>query len=393
MSFQRRVVILGASGSIGQSAIEVARALRERMKIVGMSAYHNQTRLLELAKEFAPPMICTRDAISANDLRKAFESHASIPTIVHGEEGLRRLATLPEADLILVAIVGTAGLKPTLDALDAKKNLALASKEILVMAGEEVMRRAATSGSLILPVDSEHNALFQCLEGRDRSTIRRLIITCSGGPFRTIATSADLRKVTPSMALRHPTWKMGSKITIDSATLFNKGLEMMEAHHLFNIPMEKIDVVIHPESIIHSMVEFVDGSLLAQLSHHEMTFPIQYAITYPERIHGPCSFLDLPSIGALHFEEPRHELFPALRLAREAGISGGTMPAILNAANEKAVELFLAGNITFPHIWHYVEETMNRLSSLPHPTLEEIMAADEEARRMVLHLYNSEFLS
>ncbi|MFZ4116438.1 MAG: 1-deoxy-D-xylulose-5-phosphate reductoisomerase [Chthoniobacterales bacterium] len=382
----RRVVILGATGSIGESAAKVARALPERMKIVGISGHNNQQCLLELAREFQPRAISTKDEASANTLLEALASVMLTPTISYAEEGLLTLATLPEADLVLVAIVGTTGLKPALAALKAGKNLAVASKEILVMAGEEIMKTAAHHGCHILPVDSEHNALFQCLEGRDPATIRRLIITCSGGPFRTTA-ATELATVTPAMALCHPTWDMGPKITIDSATLFNKGLEMIEAHHLFHIPMEKIDVVVHPESIIHSMVEFVDGSILAHMSQNDMMFPIQCAVTYPDRVAGPCPFLDLPGIGALHFEAPRHDVFPALRLARQAGAIGGTMPAVLNAANEKAVELFLAGSIAFPDIWKYVEEAMELIPYILQPTLGEIITADQAARKVVLQLY------
>lgn len=375
----RRVVVLGATGSIGESAAKVARALPERMQIIGLSGYNNQKRLGELAQEFKPLAVTTNNAATALLLTKELAQSSLAPAIFHGEEGLLALATLPEAELILIAIVGTTGLLPALEALKAGKNLAVASKEILVMAGEEVMATAKRHHCRILPVDSEHNALFQCLEGRDPSTIRRLIITCSGGPFRKTA-AHDLTEVTPSMALCHPTWNMGRKITIDSATLFNKGLEMIEAHHLFGIPMEKIDVVIHPESIIHAMVEFVDGSILAQMSENNMMFPIQCAVTYPDRVAGPCAYLDLPGIGALHFEEPRHDVFPALTLARQAGTMGGTMPAVLNAANEKAVELFLAGEIAFPEIWKKVEHAMKTIPHIAHPSLEEIIAADQAAR-------------
>jgi 1-deoxy-D-xylulose-5-phosphate reductoisomerase len=382
----RHVVVLGATGSIGESAAKVARALPDQMKIVGISGHNNLHRLIELAQEFNPSTVSTKDKSHTEQLLKALTSTSPAPLVVEGEEGLLRLATLTEAELIVIAIVGTAGLKPALAALKAGKNLAIASKEILVMAGHEVMTTARKYERQILPIDSEHNALFQCLEGRDPATVRRLILTCSGGPFRNIEAS-ELAHVTPSMALRHPTWSMGSKITIDSATFFNKGLEMIEAHHLFGFPMEKIDVVIHPESIIHSMVEFVDGSLLAHMSQNDMVLPIQSAITYPKRVPGPCSPLNLTEIGALHFEKPRHDLFPALQLAREAGTQGGTMPAILNAANEKAVELFLEEKISFPSIWNYVATVMHQLPTIPTPTLEEIIEADHAARNAVLRLY------
>ncbi len=375
----RKVSLLGATGSIGGSAAEVARTLPEQMKIVGLSGNNNAKRLLELTREFQPHAISTQNATAAQQLRQELGTHCKIH---HGPEGLIKLATMSEADLVLIAISGTAGLQPALAALEAGKDLAVASKEILVMAGKHVMAAAKKQRRNVLPVDSEHSALFQCLEGRDPATVRRLILTCSGGPFR--AAEADtLSDVTPEMALRHPTWKMGKKITLDSATLFNKGLEMIEAQWLFDIPMEKIDVVIHPESIIHSMVEFVDGSILAQLSQNNMMLPIQYAVTYPHRFAGPASYLDLASIGRLHFENPRHDLFPALRLARQAGMQGGTMPAVLNAANEVAVALFLDGKILFPEIWRSVERAMNTIPLVTDPSLDEILIADEAARRLV----------
>lgn len=389
MPLPRRIVILGATGSIGKSAAKVARALPERINIVGLSGYHNDQVLGELAQEFQPLAISTRDITQAESLVQRLDSLSPPPDVFYAEDGLIRLATLPEAELILIAIVGTAGLKPALAALEAGKNIAIASKEILVAAGNRVMTTAREHRCHVLPIDSEHNALFQCLEGRDPATIRRLILTCSGGPFRTTE-ATQLAQVTPSMALQHPTWEMGAKITIDSATLFNKGLEMIEACHLFGIAIEKIDVVIHPESIIHSMVEFVDGSILAQMSQNNMMLPIQSAITYPERVTGPCDFLHLPKIGALHFEEPRHEVFPALRLAKEAGSIGGTMPAVLNAANEQAVELFLEGKIAFPTIWNYVASTMQQIPLIQEPTLEEIMTAHHAARNAVLRLYKKQ---
>ena len=381
-SFPRNVVLLGATGSIGGSAAEVARTLPGQMKIVGLSGNNNRERLLELTREFHPHAISTQDATAAQQLRQAL---ASACKIHHGPEGLIKLATLPEADMVLIAISGTAGLQPALAALEAGKDLAVASKEILVMAGKHVMAASKKQCRNVLPVDSEHSALFQCLEGRDPTTVRRLILTCSGGPFRNAEKAEALFDVTPEMALRHPTWKMGKKITLDSATLFNKGLEMIEAQWLFNVPMEKINVVIHPESIIHSMVEFVDGSILAQLSQNNMMLPIQYAVTYPHRVAGPASYLDLASIGRLHFENPRHDLFPALRLARQAGMQGGTMPAVLNAANEVAVALFLDRKIPFPEIWRSVERAMNTIPLVADPSLDEILIADQEARSLLIN--------
>ncbi|HEY4815286.1 MAG TPA: 1-deoxy-D-xylulose-5-phosphate reductoisomerase, partial [Chthoniobacterales bacterium] len=267
-------------------------------------------------------------------------------------------------------------------AIETGKDLAVASKEILVMAGETVMTQASQKGIKMLPVDSEHNAIFQCLEGKPKHEIRSLILTASGGPFRKLS-SDRLASVTVEDALNHPTWKMGRKISIDSATLFNKGLEMIEARWLFDIPMGQVQVLVHPQSIVHSMVEFVDGSLLAQLSHSDMCFPIQYAITWPERVPNALKPLRLAELGRLDFEEPRYDDFPALRLARQAGETGGIMPAVLNAANEIAVEAFLSGRITFPRIWSLVEDAMNRSDNFARPGLDDIIHADGQARDLV----------
>jgi len=377
---KKRVVVLGATGSIGESTMRVARVLSDKIEIVGISGRNNADRLLELAREFPSARLCAGDATGAKQL--SHEIGQLGHSVLHGGDGLMELASLQEAELVLVAIVGTAGLKPALHALESDKDLAVASKEILVMAGELVMETAARMSGRVLPVDSEHSAIFQCLEGQDPATVKRLILTCSGGPFRK-ASAADLTAVTPEQALKHPTWSMGRKISIDSATLFNKGLEMIEARWLFNIPMEKIDVVIHPQSIIHSMVEFVDGSILAQMSSTDMALPIQYALTYPERYAGPCAPLDLTSVGRLDFEAPRTDLFPALDLARRAGTAGGTLPAVLNAANEAAVEAFLAGRLSFPGIWESVEQAMDMVPFVEHPSLDELIAADEAARKII----------
>jgi len=370
---KRRVVILGATGSIGQSAAKVAHDIPDRMEIVGMSGNRNLAKLGELSARFPHAALCTtcpRTAVPA-DLD---------PLVRHrGEEGLIELATLPGADLVLIAIVGTGGLKPALAAIEAGKDIAVASKEILVMAGEAVMEAARRKGVKVLPVDSEHNAIFQCLEGRESSEVRRLILTASGGPFRKLP-AEQLAHVTREQALRHPTWNMGEKITIDSATLFNKGLEMIEARWLFDVEMGRVDVVVHPQSIVHSMVEFVDGSVLAQLSHSDMCFPIQYAVTWPERVPNSLRPLDFAELSRLDFEAPRHADFPALGLAREAGERGGTLPAVLNAANEVAVAAFLEGRIPFPCIWETVAHVMHRHAPVAEPGLDDILRADCEAR-------------
>ena len=376
MSSRKRVVILGSTGSIGESSLKVARDLRDRMEVVGLAAGRSAEALLKQAHEFKPRAVALFDTTELESVRRQLPAG----TACHGgAEGLIELATLAEADMVLVSIVGTAGLAPALAAIKAGKQLAVASKEILVMAGEEVTREAARHNVPLLPVDSEHNAIFQCLVGEPSRHVRRLILTASGGPFRQTA-AADLAKVTPAQALKHPTWNMGRKITIDSATLFNKGLEMIEARWLFGVPMEQVEVVVHPQSIVHSLVEFVDGSQLAQLSHSDMCFPIQYAVTYPDRLPNRLKPLDLAQIGSLHFEAPDPERFPALRLAREAGTRGGTLPAVLNAANEIAVPAFLDGRILFPAIWETVEAVMRAHDNVEHPSLDRIIQADAWAR-------------
>jgi 1-deoxy-D-xylulose-5-phosphate reductoisomerase len=295
-----------------------------------------------------------------------------------------RLATLPEADIVLIAIVGTAGLQPALAAIRAGKDIAVASKEILVMAGEIVMNEARRHGVKVLAVDSEHSAIFQCLEGKPTSSVRKLWLTASGGPFRDRALwpKEKFIDITVERALKHPSWVMGRKITIDSATLFNKGLEMIEARWLFDIEMARVQVVVHPQSVVHSMVEFVDGSVLAQLSTPDMCLPIQYALTHPARQPSERVQTNFAKLGRLDFEEPDLERFPALTLARQAGELGGTMPAVLNAANEMAVDAFCQRRITFEQIPRWVAETMAQHRLVPHPTLEQILEADAWARSL-----------
>src|SRR5438128_508961 len=372
---RKRVVILGATGSIGESALKVARDIPERMEIVGLAANSNAKKLAVTANKFRPESVCLVDQTKIAILRRALEYGQHIFV---GEEGLREIACLTNADMVLVAIVGTGGLRPALAAIEAGKDLAVASKEILVMAGEIMMREAHDNGVHVLPVDSEHNAIFQCLDGRS-SEIRRIILTASGGPFRATA-AKDFTNLTPEQALKHPTWNMGPKITIDSATLFNKGLEMVEAHWLFGVEMKQVEVVIHPQSIVHSLVEFADGSTLAQLSYSDMCFPIQYAITWPERVPNRLPPLDFATLRKLEFEVPRYEDFPALNLARRAGETAGTLPAVMNAANEVAVAAFLHRQIRFPHIWQTVEAVMQSHTSVAHPNLDTILQADQWAR-------------
>jgi 1-deoxy-D-xylulose-5-phosphate reductoisomerase len=378
---RKRVVVLGATGSIGESALKVAHDIPERMEIVGLAANSNAGKLAAQANIVRPKALCLVDESKLEELRGALEYE---PQIFSGERGLLEIACLDETEMVLVAVVGTGGLRPALAAIEAGKDLAVASKEILVMAGEIVMGAAAAKGVQVLPVDSEHNAIFQCLDGQKKRTtsndeVRRLILTASGGPFRETPAS-EFEAITVERALRHPTWNMGPKITIDSATLFNKGLEMIEAHWLFGVEMERVEVVIHPQSIVHSMVEFTDGSVLAQLSHSDMCFPIQYAVTWPERVPNSLPPLDFGKLRQLEFVAPRYDDFPALNLARRAGDTGGTLPAVLNASNEVAVSAFLASRISFPRIWQTVEEVMNRHSSVAKPSLDAILRADQWAR-------------
>jgi 1-deoxy-D-xylulose-5-phosphate reductoisomerase len=379
---KRHVVVLGSTGSIGESAARVARDIPDRMEIVGISGNRNVERLIEQANRFRPRSVCICDPSLEGRLRSGL---AYRPEILAGEEGLVALAMLEEADMVLIAIVGTGGLRPALAAIEAGKDLAVASKEILVMAGEIVMKRARGRGVHVLPVDSEHNAIFQCLEHRSSEEVSRLILTASGGPFRKLPADR-LVDVQPAQALKHPTWDMGAKITIDSATLFNKGLEMIEARWLFDVEMQRVDVIVHPQSIVHSMVEFVDGSVLAQLSNTDMCFPIQYAVTWPERVPNTLRPLDFAEIGRLEFEAPRYEDFPALNLARLAGETGGTLPAVMNAANEVAVAAFLEGRIRFPEIWEVVDRVMQAKSDSGPTDLDAILAADSSARAMAVEL-------
>lgn len=378
---KRRLIVLGATGSIGQSAAKVVADLPDRLEIVGLAAHRSAAALAAQANRFRPEALCLVDETRAGELRAAL-APGYRPRLLFGEDGQVELAaSATEADLVLVAIVGTGGLRPALAAIEAGRDLAVASKEILVMAGEAVMHAAAAKGVKVLPVDSEHNAIFQCLEGRDPSTVRRLILTASGGPFRRWTTE-QIAAATPAQALKHPTWDMGRKISIDSATLFNKGLEMIEARWLFDVPMSRVDVVVHPQSIVHSMVEFIDSSVLAQLSHSDMCFPIQYAATWPDRVPNSLPPLDFARLGKLEFEAPRTADFPALDLARAAGEAGGTLPAVLNAANEIVVAAFLAGRVSFPEIWGIVERTMSAHHSVASPDLGAILQADAEARRL-----------
>jgi len=373
---KKRVVILGSTGSIGESAIKVANDLSDRIEIIGIAAHKSAEKLLSQLNCTGARNVCLTQVEAAKSMV------SKVPKDINffsGEDGLVELATLKDADIVLISIVGVAGLRPALAALEAGKDLAVASKEILVMAGEAVMDTAEKNGAKVLPVDSEHNAIFQCLEGKKSNEVSRLILTASGGPFRQ-SSKEEIQEVTPREALNHPTWEMGPKITIDSATLFNKGLEMIEAKWLFGIDMDRVDVIVHPQSVIHSMVEFIDGSILAQLSVTDMCFPIQYAITWPDRVPNTLKPLNLSQIRSLEFEAPRIKDFPALELARRAGSVGGSLPAVMNAANEVAVDLFLKEKISFPEIWQHVGFVMDDHKVINNPSVNELIEADSWAR-------------
>ncbi len=364
----KRLAILGATGSIGRQTLEVVRSFGDRFQVIGLGAGRNLPLLERQIREFQPKLVSISEASLRQRLRRPEYELLS----------LDELASHPDVDLVVIAISGKAGLGPTLAAIEAGKSIALATKEVLVMAGEIVTTAARRRGVEILPIDSEPSAIWQCLRGEERS-VARLILTASGGPFRQLALE-QLATVTPEQALDHPTWKMGKKITIDSATMINKGFEVIEAQWLFDFPVEKIEVVVHPQSIVHSFVEFVDGSIKAQLGPPDMRLPIQYALFYPERPPSELPRLDFSNIGPLTFEAPDLERFPCLRLALEAGRRGGTYPAVLSAADEVAVELFLEQRIGFLDIATLVEEALEQHQSIPHPSLEEILAADAWAR-------------
>ncbi len=351
----KRIAILGSTGSIGTSALAVVDAHPERLSITALAASTSIDALAAQVARYRPAIAAIGDAQHAQALRNS-APHAT--TVVSGPQGLLDVATHRDVDILLCASSGTAALEAVLAGIEAGKTIALANKEVLVMAGALVTRAARARGVAVLPVDSEHNAIHQCLHGRAASEIRRLLLTASGGPFRTWP-SDRLATVTPDDALRHPTWRMGRKITVDSATLMNKGLEVIEAHWLFDVPASAIDVIVHPQSIVHSMVELTDGSTIAQLGLTDMRLPIQYAFSYPERWGPMLPSLDLTRCGALEFIAPDVKRFPCLRLAYQALEAGGTMPVALNAANEVAVDAFLAGRLSFPAISHVIEKTMS----------------------------------
>ncbi|MBB6282194.1 1-deoxy-D-xylulose-5-phosphate reductoisomerase [Geobacillus subterraneus] len=377
------ISILGASGSIGTQTLDVIRAHPDKFRLAAASVGRNIEAARQLIAEFSPPLVAIADRGAYETLSSEYGGRT---TIVYGEEGLIEAAVFPQADIVVTAVVGSVGLVPTLKAMEAGKTIALANKETLVVAGHLVMAAAEKHGVPLLPVDSEHSAIFQCLQGEKHEHVEKLILTASGGSFRD-RTREELAHVTVEEALRHPNWSMGAKITIDSATMMNKGFEVIEAHWLFRLPYERIEVVLHRESVIHSLVEFRDTSVLAQLGTPDMRVPIQYALTYPERL--PLSVakpLNLATLGALHFAPVDFDRYRCLRLAYEAGKRGGSLPAVLNAANEEAVAAFLAGRIPFLAIEEWIERALERHRPVSDPQLEEIREIDADTRAYVRSL-------
>jgi 1-deoxy-D-xylulose-5-phosphate reductoisomerase len=382
----KRLAILGSTGSIGQNALAVVAEHPQEFRVVGLAAGKNVGVLAEQIRAVRPDRVSVQDEAVARDLKESLAGHPSVE-ILAGPEGAVSVAAAPEADLVVSAMVGAVGLEPTLAAVEAGKTVALANKETLVAAGPLVMSAVAARGAVLIPVDSEHSAIFQALEGQRREEVRRLWLTASGGPFRAWP-KEKLATATPAQALKHPNWDMGAKITIDSATMMNKALEVIEASVLFGLPVSQIEVCIHPQSIIHSLVEFVDGSVLAQLGWPDMRLPIAYALNYPRRLPMNSEPLDLGKVAQLTFERPDFERFPALRLGYQAAETGGTMPAVLNAANEVAVAAFLNGLLPFPGITRVVEETMAAHTPGPLKNLAQVLAVNNWAREHAQDLVN-----
>ncbi len=372
----KRVVILGSTGSVGVNALRVIAEHPEAFQVVGLAARANIERLAEQIARCRPQMVAVHDAGRAAALTSQV---SGVTRVVAGLDGLRQVATLPSADIVVAAMSGSEGLVPLLEAIAAGKQIALANKEAMVMAGELIVRRLQQHGTTLIPVDSEHSAIFQCLHGRASEAVARLCLTGSGGPLRTIP-KAQFAALAPDVVLTHPKWRMGPKITVDSATLMNKGLEIIEARWLFGVPVERIDVLIHPEACIHSLVEFVDGSVLAQLAYNDMRLPIQYALSFPERLPCSCPRLALEQLRALTFEPPDLAKFPCLDMARQAARDGGTAPVVLNAANEAAVHAYLEGRLPFVDVPDVIAQVLSRHRRVAADTLEAILHADGWAR-------------
>jgi len=380
----KKITILGSTGSIGRSSLDIIEKNPDLFQVVALTAGRNIQLLKKQIEKFRPSMVGLSNKESARKLRENLPAKTKVK-IVSSKEGLNEVASFHAADIVISAISGSAGLIPTLTAIDAGKDIALANKETMVMAGDLVNAKAREKNIKILPVDSEHNAIFQCLQGQQRENIHKIILTASGGPFLNYS-QKQLKAVTFQDALHHPNWKMGKKISIDSSSMMNKGLEVIEARWLFNLDISRIDVLIHPQSIVHSLVEFIDGSLLAQMGIPDMRIPIAYALTYPARIHTHLPRLDLGKIKHLEFQKPDIKRFPCLKLAYEAGICGGTMPVVLNAANEIAVEMFIKGAINFVDLPRIIDKVLDKHDSVKTPTLEDILTADEWARAQTREL-------
>ncbi|WDE99106.1 1-deoxy-D-xylulose-5-phosphate reductoisomerase [Lentisphaera profundi] len=372
---KKKIVILGVTGSIGQSTLKVVRHLPDQFEVVGIAGGRRWQETAEIANEFKVPYASVANQSDYENFSKALADTQPLC----GEEALIKMCTLPEVDLVLCGIVGTGALIPVYEAVKLGKTIALASKEILVAAGEIIMEEAHKSGAQILPVDSEHSAIFQCLEGKSPKDIRRVILTCSGGPF--LRREEDFSSVKVENALKHPTWEMGRKISIDSASLMNKALEVIEARWLFDLEPNQVDVVVHPQSIVHSMVEFTDNTVLSQMSENDMVFPIQFAMTYPDRYSSSLKPMDFTKAMTLTFEEPDHKRFPSLRFAHDAMAMGGAAPAILNAVNEVAVLAFLDERIRFSAIWDLIRIFLEKAGEYPATNLDEILATDARVRR------------
>jgi 1-deoxy-D-xylulose-5-phosphate reductoisomerase len=372
----KQLSILGSTGSVGENTLRIVRIHPELFSVKALAVKKNTGKLYDQAVEFRPKVVCIYDGDAAREAAPRFKRLGV--RVVTGDEGLEEVATLSGVQEVIFAMVGAVGLRPIFAAVHAKKTVAIANKEPLVMAGKLLLEAAEKAGVRVLPIDSEHSALWQCLENQDPAFVKKLIITSSGGPFRT--RKGSLAKITPAQALNHPKWKMGPKITIDSATMMNKGLEVIEAANLFHVPAAKIEVLVHPEAIVHALVEFVDGSHFAHLGVTDMRLPIQYALSYPERLEDHLPRLDLAHLSSLHFEKPDRKRFPCLDLGYTASKIGGTMPAVLNAANEIAVEAFLGRRIGFLGIPKIIEKTLRSHRIIYKPVLADIFAADAWAR-------------
>lgn len=384
----KKISILGATGSIGTQTLDVIRKQKEDFKLIGISANKNVEKTISIIKEFNPEYAVLMDRNAYEDVKTFCSSNNLTTEVLIGLDGMNQIVSLPEVDLVVTSVVGMIGLIPTINAIKAGKDIALANKETLVVAGEIVISEAKKRNVKILPVDSEHGAIFQCLQGNEVSEIEKLILTASGGPFRGKQRS-ELRDVTLEQTLKHPRWNMGKKISVDSATLMNKGLEVIEAHWLFGVDYDNIDIVVHPESIIHSMVEYIDGSIIAQLADTDMRLPIQYVLNYPNRKQRMIKKINFFEIGKLTFEEPDLETFKTIKFAYDAGKLGGNYPAILNGANEAAVQLLLDNKIKFLDIGDIIEDCMNSVKNDSNTTIESIIRADQQAKDFVMKKYGA----